>query len=191
MTDQDAKAALRAELRAKRTAAKAADPDAPLHAAQAFARAGLGPFGTAAIYHPQGAEMDPYPLAAILERQGAAIALPVAVERDAPLVFRLIGETGPLRPDAVGIPSPTDAAADVRPDLVICPLLGFDRRGGRLGQGGGFYDRTLEALRAGGPVVVIGLAYAAQELDVCPRGPFDQALDGVVTERGYFPAESD
>ena len=115
----------------------------------------------------------------------------MAVEKAAPLVFRLVGETGELRPDAVGIPSPTDAAQEVRPDLVVCPLLGFDRRGGRLGQGGGFYDRTLEALRATGPVVVIGLAYATQELDVCPHGPFDQALDGVVTETGWRPAEKE
>jgi 5-formyltetrahydrofolate cyclo-ligase len=187
----DAKAALRAELRARRARLKAADPDAGVHAAQAFARAGLGRFAVAAIYHPQGAEMDPYPLAAILERQGTRIALPVAVERDAPLVFRLITETGQMRPDAVGIPSPDDDAPAVRPELVICPLLAFDRRGGRLGQGGGFYDRTLAHLRAGGPVVAIGLAYAGQELPGLPAGPFDQALDGVLTEAGWRPAERD
>ncbi len=191
MPIDDAKAALRAELRARRAEAKRADPDAAVHAAQAFARAGLGRFAVAAIYHPQGAEMDPYPLAAMLERQGARIALPVAVERDAPLVFRLLSEGGQMRPDAVGIPSPTGDAADVRPDLVVCPLLGFDRRGGRLGQGGGFYDRTLAALRAGGPVVAIGLAYAAQELADIPLGPFDQPLDGVLTEQGYRPTERD
>lgn len=190
MTD-DLKAAMRSELRARRAAAKAADPDAAVHAAQAFATAGLGPFATAAIYHPQGTEMDPYPLAAVLERQGARIALPVAEKRDSPLVFRLIGETGALRPDAVGIPSPGGDALETRPDLIICPLLGFDRSGGRLGQGGGFYDRTLEALRATGPITVIGLAYAAQELSACPRGPFDQPLDGVVTERGFFPVDGE
>jgi 5-formyltetrahydrofolate cyclo-ligase len=185
------KADLRAELRARRAEAKRANPDAGVHAARHFARAGLSGFKTVAIYHPQGAEMDPYPVAAVLERQGARIALPVAVERDAPLVFRLIGEGGAMRPDAVGIPSPTPDAADVIPDLVICPLLGFDRRGGRLGQGGGFYDRTLAVLRAGGPVVAIGLAYAAQELPSLPAGPFDQPLDGVLTEQGYRPAERD
>lgn len=186
-----AKAALRSVLRDRRAEAKRANPDAGVHAAQAFARAGLGPFPIAAIYHPQGAEMDPYPLAVILERLGARIALPVAVERDAPLVFRLITETGGLRPDAVGIPSPSDDAPAVRPDLVICPLLAFDRRGGRLGQGGGFYDRTLAQLRATGPVAAIGLAYAAQELADLPAGPFDQALDGVLTEQGWRPAERD
>ncbi len=187
----DAKAALRAKLRTRRTDARRADPNAAVHAAQAFPGARLGRFAVAAIYHPQGAEMDPYPLAAILERQGVRIALPTAVARDAPLVFRLLSEDGAMRPDAVGIPSPSDDAPAVRPDLVICPLLGFDRRGGRLGQGGGFYDRTLAALRADGPVVAIGLAYAAQELPDVPAGPFDEALDGVLTEQGYRPAERD
>lgn len=185
------KAALRTELRARRARLKAASPDAAVHAAQAFARAGLGPFAIAGIYHPQGSEMDPFPLAAALERLGARIALPAAVAHGAPLVFRRMSEEGGLPPDAVGIPSPPADAPSVRPDLVVCPLLAFDRRGGRLGQGGGFYDRTLQLLRAQGPVVAIGLAYAGQELMALPRGPFDQPLDGVLTERGWRPAEKD
>jgi 5-formyltetrahydrofolate cyclo-ligase len=182
------KARSRAELRARRVRLKAQNPDAAVHAAQAFARAGLGPFAVAAIYHPQGSELDPYPLAAVLERQGTRIALPVAVERDAPLVFRLLSESGGLPVDAVGIPAPPPDAPAVRPDLVICPLIGFDRAGGRLGQGGGFYDRTLQLLRASGPVTAIGLAYAGQELSDIPTGPFDQPLDGVLTETGWRPA---
>ena len=187
----DAKAALRAELRARRRRAKSDNPDAAVHAAQAFARAHLGPFKVAAIYHPMGAELDPYPLAAVLERQGVRIALPVSVARDTALVFRLMSETATMPVDAVGIPAPGPDAETVRPDLVICPLLGFDRRGARLGQGGGFYDRTLEQLRAEGPVVAVGLAYAAQELAEVVTGPFDQTLDGVLTEQGWRPAEKD
>jgi 5-formyltetrahydrofolate cyclo-ligase len=188
---EDDKAVLRAELRARRIRLRAGGPDAAVHAAQAYARAGLGPFGIAAIYHPRGAELDPYPLAAVLERQGVRIALPAATARDAPLVFRLLSEEGALPPDAVGIPAPAPDAPSVRPDLVICPLLGFDRRGGRLGQGGGFYDRTLEALRASGALLAIGFGYAGQELPAVPVGPFDQRLDGVLTEAGWRPAERD
>ena len=187
----DPKAALRAELRARRAQLKHDHPDAAVQAALAFEAAGLGPFAVAAIYHPLGTEFDPFPLAAVLARHGCRIALPVVTARDAALLFRLQSEEGPLPPDALGIPAPGPDAPAVRPDLVICPLLGFDARGGRLGQGGGFYDRTLQALRAQGPVTAIGLANAGQELPEVPTGPFDQRLDGVLTERGWRPFEMD
>jgi 5-formyltetrahydrofolate cyclo-ligase len=189
VSNDTAKTALRTELRARRARLKHDHPDAPVQAALAFERAGLGPFGIAAIYHPLGSEFDPFPLAAVLARHGCRIALPVVVERDAALQFRLESEQGPLPPDALGIPAPPASSPAVRPDLVICPLLGFDRSGGRIGQGGGYYDRTLAALRAGGQVLAIGLAYAGQELDAVPTGPFDQRLDGVLTETGWRPAE--
>ena len=68
---------------------------------------------------------------------------------------------------------------------MIAPLLAFDRLGGRLGQGGGHYDRTLAGLRRTGPVFVLGLAYAGQEVDRLDLEPHDQKLDAVLTEAGY------
>ncbi len=68
---------------------------------------------------------------------------------------------------------------------MIAPLLAFDREGHRLGQGAGHYDRTLQGLRERGPVWVIGLAYAGQEIDGVPREPHDQPLDAILTETGY------
>lgn len=191
MQPEDPKTVLRAELRAKRAQLKHDHPDAAVRAALAFEAAGLGPFGIAAIYHPLGSELDPFPLAAVLSRHGCRIALPVVIARAAPLVFRLESEAGGLPPDALGIPAPPPDAPAVRPDLVICPLVGFDAFGGRLGQGGGYYDRTLAQLRAAGPVTAIGLGYAGQELSCLPAGPFDQRLDGVLTERGWFPAKTE
>ena len=190
MSDFDHKTPFRALTRSLRGALKPAHPDAAAQAASRFAAAGLGPFASAAIYHPRGTEMDPFPLAAALARQGVRILLPVVVEKDRPLAFRVMGE-GPMPKDALGIPSPPPEAEAVRPDLVVTPLLAFDRRGGRLGQGGGYYDRSIEALRAEGPVFVLGLAYAGQELDALPMGPHDQRLDGVLTERGYRAALKD
>ncbi len=70
------------------------------------------------------------------------------------------------------------------PQVVIVPLVGFDARGYRLGYGGGFYDRTLEGLRATGPVVAIGFAFAAQEMAEVPIEATDQRLDMIVTEQG-------
>jgi 5-formyltetrahydrofolate cyclo-ligase len=76
-------------------------------------------------------------------------------------------------------------AGSVSPELVVAPLLAFDRHGGRLGQGGGHYDRTLANLRAKGRVFILGLAYAGQEVDAIPIEPHDQRLDAVLTEAGY------
>jgi len=72
-----------------------------------------------------------------------------------------------------------------RPDLVITPLVGFDRFGGRLGQGGGHYDQALASLRRTGPVFVLGLAFAGQEVDRLALEPHDQTLDAILTEAGY------
>jgi 5-formyltetrahydrofolate cyclo-ligase len=181
----DEKAPFRSAMRGLRRALRPAVPDAAVQAAQHFPKAGIGPFKVAAIYHPRGSELDPFPLAAMLERMGCRIVLPVVVERDRPLVFREMQESGALPPDALGIPAPGPDAPALRPDLVVAPVLAFDRKGGRLGQGGGYYDRTLAALRAEAPVFMLGLAYASQELSALPMGPLDQRLDGVLTERGY------
>jgi 5-formyltetrahydrofolate cyclo-ligase len=72
----------------------------------------------------------------------------------------------------------------VTPQILIVPLLAFDARGYRLGYGGGFYDRTLQGLRAAGPVTAIGFAYNAQEVAQVPTEPTDQPLDFIVTEAG-------
>ncbi|MDH3263737.1 MAG: 5-formyltetrahydrofolate cyclo-ligase, partial [Paracoccaceae bacterium] len=69
------------------------------------------------------------------------------------------------------------------PEVLVVPLVAFDRRGYRLGYGGGFYDRTLEHLRAEGPALAIGFAWAAQEDPALPVEPTDQRLDLIVTER--------
>ena len=68
------------------------------------------------------------------------------------------------------------------PQVLIVPLVAFDRSGGRLGYGGGFYDRTLELLRAAGPIFAVGFAYAAQEAEALPLEPTDQPLDVIVTD---------
>ena len=115
----------------------------------------------------------------------------MALQLGAPLIFRAWREGQPLEPDAARISSPTAEAETLTPTLVIVPLLAFDRSGYRLGQGGGFYDRTLQALRAAGPLFTIGLAYAGQEIEQVPREIHDQALDAILTESGYHPIRKD
>jgi 5-formyltetrahydrofolate cyclo-ligase len=70
--------------------------------------------------------------------------------------------------------------------LLIAPLLAFDASGWRLGYGGGFYDRTLEGLRARRRTLAVGFAYGDQQVDAVPREPTDQPLDAIVTERGLI-----
>ena len=137
-------------------------------------------------YEPLEAEIDPGPLLRRLAAAGARIVLPVVVARGAPLKFRESVATGELTPDSAGIPAPPPTAPEAVPDLIITPLLAFDRAGGRLGQGGGYYDRTLRSLRSRRPVLAVGLAYAGQEVARLPMGPHDQTLDAILTEMAYI-----
>jgi len=180
------KMGLRQAMRARRRDLARAQPDAAARAAGALPLDRLPAFASFSGYHPMGAELDPRPLMRRLAATGASLTLPAAESPDAPLVFRAWDLADPLSPDAVGVPAPPASARVVAPDLVIAPLLAFDRAGGRLGQGAGHYDRTLANLRAARPVFVLGLAYAGQELDHVPTEPHDQRLDAILTETGYI-----
>jgi len=141
--------------------------------------------GVVAGYYPMGSELDPGPLIETLVARGMLSVLPVTVGLDAPLVFREATDISGRAPDLLGVPAPLPGAPEHAPDLIIAPLLAFDSRGGRLGQGGGVYDRTIRDLRRRGSVFVLGLAYAGQELEATPTGPQDERLDAILTECGY------
>jgi 5-formyltetrahydrofolate cyclo-ligase len=184
------KTALRAAMRKRRRGLAADDASASERVAALLPDAMVGRFAVVGGYHALGAELDPSIVLERLAEGGAAIALPVA-HPDAPLTFRLVRAGEAPRPDALGVPSPPSSAPEAFPQLIIAPVLAFDRAGGRLGQGGGHYDRTIEALRARGPVFVLGLAYAGQEVARAPREPHDQALDAILTETGYIEVRKD
>ena len=133
-------------------------------------------------YWPMGSELDPRLLMLALQAAGHPIALPVVLEANQPLVFRAWSPGDELEPAAFNTQIPSPDKPELTPGVVLAPLLAFDRRGYRLGYGGGFYDRTLENLRARGDVLAIGLAYAGQEVPAVPRGPTDKRLDWIVTE---------
>lgn len=186
-----AKTMMRVEMRARRRALAAKAPEAGRRAAAELPLEKLPKFTVVSGYRPQGAEIDPGPLMRRLQAEGARLVLPVAVSRDAPLIFRALDADTKLIPDAFGIPSPGPDAEALSPDLVIAPTMAFDRTGARLGQGGGHYDRTLENLRKGGRVFVLGLAYAGQEVARVPAEPHDQRLDAILTETGYIEVRKD
>ena len=134
-------------------------------------------------YMPMRTEIDPLP--AMAAHQGP-VCVPVIIGKDQPLKFRewtpgcamIAGEFGAL--------IPADGAW-VEPDVLIVPLLAFDARSYRLGYGGGFYDRTLQALRAKRATLAVGYAFAAQQVAEVPIDAFDQRLDAIITEQGAVP----
>jgi 5-formyltetrahydrofolate cyclo-ligase len=140
----------------------------------------------AAGYWPIGSEMDPRPLMLGLHDKGARLALPVVMAMGEAMKFRAFDFDDILAPGLMGTPEPQTGKPFLDPDIVLVPLLGFNRLGLRLGQGGGFYDRTLAALRQKRKVLAVGIAFAAQEVASLPFLAHDQKLDAVVTEQGYI-----
>lgn len=182
MDDPDLEA-LKADMRrAKRVERSlAAHPEAALKLMEHFPLE-LGRINPVAGYWPVSTEMDPRPLLAALAKAGRQIALPRMETRQGPARFLHWKAGEPLQADAFGVPSPPASSRELRPRLILVPLLAFDRAGRRLGQGGGHYDRILAVYRAEGALAV-GLAYSEQEVDLAPTGPFDVPLDWVITER--------
>lgn len=144
-----------------------------------------------AVYLAMGHEFDTRPLLKRLVRRQCVTCLPVIAAPDAPLFFRAWKPGDPLEAGPHDIPAPPVSAAPVRPQVVIVPLLAFDAAGHRLGQGGGYYDRTLPALRAdGGPLLAVGLGFDCQRVEAVPHDALDVPLDKIVTEaRVHIPVK--
>jgi len=190
------KAALRPALLAARRAVDAETAARAALAARDHCLAHAAPPAGAVVggSWPLAGELDPRPLLAALRARGHAVALPVTPPPGAApaLVFRLWDgesttlETGPFRTRHPLAPAP-----EVRPDWILVPLVGFDRRGHRLGHGAGYYDRAL----AGADVTAIGFAFACQEVPLTEGGvpvePHDVPLTAVVTEREVLVPRQD
>ena len=138
-----------------------------------------------ALYLAADGEIDTGPLATRIRNSEKALFLPV-IQADNSLRFAAWHSSEPLLSNRYGIPEPAPDAA-LCPveelDIVFIPLVGWDRAGGRLGMGGGFYDRTLEGVR--GPVLV-GLAHDVQEVDNIPRENWDVPLDFIATDTTLY-----
>jgi 5-formyltetrahydrofolate cyclo-ligase len=134
-------------------------------------------------FHSFDTEISTFELFDKLVAEGWTTALPVVIAKNAPLLFRQWAPGDALVLGRWNIKIPPEEAPEVLPDVLLVPLLAFDRRGFRLGYGGGFYDRTLEKLRTLKRVTAIGVAYAGQEVDAVPYEEFDQRLDWIMTEK--------
>lgn len=176
---QEIKAAARAAAFARRKAA---------HAAREPGAAGMLS-GVLAGYRgvplsgfmPIRTEINPLPAMEEAAAHGP-VGVPVIERPGLPLKFSRWEPGCALTDGPFGAKIP-EVADYFEPEILIVPLVAFDRKGGRLGYGGGFYDRTLERLRAKRPTLAIGFAYAAQEAETLPLEPTDQPLDMMVTER--------
>jgi len=178
----EAKRALRAEMLLRRKAGFVPD-SGPLLASQI---ATLGPFRPGAVvsaFHPTGEEIDVLPALAWFAGCGHPTALPVVPGRAKPLRFRAWVPGDPLVRGVLDIPVPAPAAPQIVPEILLVPLLAFDRAGFRLGYGGGYYDRTLAELRSGNRLVLaIGVGFACQEVADVPHDATDARLDALATE---------
>jgi 5-formyltetrahydrofolate cyclo-ligase len=133
-------------------------------------------------FMPMKSEINPLPLMRKLAAAGARLALPVVAGQGQPLTMRAWAFGEPLVAGVWGIREPTPIAPAVAPDVLLVPLLAFDRAGHRIGYGAGYYDMTIAALRSQRAVVAIGVAFAAQEIAAVPATPRDVPLDLVLTE---------
>jgi 5-formyltetrahydrofolate cyclo-ligase len=139
-----------------------------------------------ALYSAFGDELDPAALGLLLHARGHALALPyVAPDRT---TMRFIAWTPgqSLVPGAFGLNQPDPASTEIIPGLIVTPLVGFDRAGGRIGQGAGFYDRAFAALPGAHR---IGLAWSVQEVASIPVDPWDVPLHAIATEREWIACE--
>jgi 5-formyltetrahydrofolate cyclo-ligase len=175
---EDDKRRLRSEVMARR---RGLDPLAAGYSLARHVLSDCPPAAGAVVagFWPIGGEIDVRPLLHALHDRGHKIALPVTPNRGNPLTFGAWRPGDALIPEKFGTVRPTGEL--LVPDFLLIPLLAFDATGARLGYGGGFYDRTLPGLPGR---FRLGCAFAAQQVDAVPVGPYDVRLDAVATDRG-------
>jgi 5-formyltetrahydrofolate cyclo-ligase len=175
------KAELRTRMRAERVRFAATHP-APLPVPEAFAER-LAPGLKVTAYVPMAGEADPSLLVAAARAAGCTIALPHIVDRATPMRFLRWEPADALHPGSFGLTQPSPDAEEIAPDIILTPLVAFDHRLDRLGQGAGYYDRAFarfpDAWR-------VGVAWSVQEVPAVPTEMWDVPLQAVITEQGMF-----
>jgi 5-formyltetrahydrofolate cyclo-ligase len=140
-------------------------------------------------FMPLKSEISPLPLMKALAEKGASLALPKIAGRGKPLIMRAWMWGAPLDTGQWGIREPKADAPEVEPDILLVPLLAFDRAGNRIGYGAGYYDMTIAGLRARKSITGVGIAFAMQEVRTVPATERDERLDLVLTEHEVIVIE--
>jgi len=139
---------------------------------------------------PIRSEIDPRPLIAHLRAKAARLALPALLDKPAPhIIFRAFEAEDALIPMRFGTLGPPQTAPLVEPDVILLPLAAYDKRGNRIGYGGGHYDRAIADMRRRGlNPKLVGLAFSCQEMANIAAEAHDIKLDAILTEQGlrYF-----
>jgi 5-formyltetrahydrofolate cyclo-ligase len=172
------KPALRAKLRALRD--EVSGP--PISPPQPFLDR-LRPGLVVASYMPVGGEADPALFVAAALAADCRIALPHVVSRAEPLRFRAWAGDACLVVGPFGLRQPAPDLPELAPDIILTPLVGFDRSGNRLGQGAAHYDR---AFAANPHAWRVGIAWSAQEVDGLPADPWDMPLHAIATDKEWI-----
>ena len=189
---------IRRRARTRRRKLHADQGDLAIHIKDAFinylrGRASANLPHQVAGYWPMGSEVSDLDLLHQLAKDGVRLHLPVVVGAHTSLAFiPWHPETEMIEgPHGAHVPrhTPQDRNQNYMPDIILVPFLAFDTQGHRMGQGGGYYDRTLASWRRRGEFLAIGLAFEGQKVDVLPRHDHDQMLDVVVTEERIYEFE--
>ncbi len=179
MTALDEKAQMRKAAFARRKAAHARDMGNAAAVLSSFLAGYRGV--DLAGYMPIRTEINPLPAMEEAAAHGR-VGVPVILGEGQPLQFSEWSPEGEMKDGAFGAKIPFEDRF-FEPEIVIVPLVAFDVKGGRLGYGGGFYDRTLQLLRSQRPTLAVGFAYSDQIAKDLPLETTDQPLDLVITER--------
>jgi 5-formyltetrahydrofolate cyclo-ligase len=142
------------------------------------------PITSLAAYRAFGGEIDPAMIVEWARAKSIDCGLPYLCADDKlqdQYRFKLWQEHDGLETGAFGIEQPASTAPDMQPQILLVPLIAFDRQGGRVGRGKGHYDRVIQNLEAREDGLLIGLAFSFQEVDPCPMEDHDQRLDAVIT----------
>jgi 5-formyltetrahydrofolate cyclo-ligase len=175
------KTALRAQIRAARDAFVAGEPQ-PIAVPREFLER-LSHGLTVTSYVPLGSEADPSLLARTAVEAGCVLALPHVTVRSEPMRFLAWETEAALEAGPFGLSQPAADAIELRPDIILTPLVAFDAKLDRLGQGAGYYDRAFERFPDAWRV---GVAWSVQQVDDLPVEPWDRRLHAVVTEQGWI-----
>ena len=144
-----------------------------------------------AAYWPIGDEVDVIPaIKRLIHVMRIQCCLPIVLGNELPLIFKLWHPGESLCLGKFGTSQPHTASQIVNPSILLIPLLAYDLAGYRLGWGGGFYDRTITAMKENGhSIISIGVGYAAQQIPLIPRNSFDQPMDWILTEEGMYKVD--
>ncbi len=177
------KKALRARIRAERDRFFASAPPAITPPPRFLALLTLGL--TVTSYVPSGSEADPSSLARAAVEAGCSIALPHVTTRAEPMRFLAWDTEAALQAGPYGLHQPASEASALVPDIILTPLLAFDAKLDRLGQGAGYYDRAFAQFPHARR---IGVAWSVQQVDTLPTDPWDMPLHAIITETGWIEA---